>query len=211
MRRWALCWLAIAISAASFSATAQQRAKLFRIGILSPAASSSTKAFDAFRDGLRELGYVDGSNIIIEYRLAAADYGQLPGMAADLFRSPVDHIVTDRPADCHADRASRPRGRSPSLQQQPAPIRSDSLAVSLAHPGGNVTGFTGYELGGKRLELLRRLFQRSRASERCGNPATGNPATSRLGWSPGDEPKEPDRRARRELTSCRQSTTNASL
>src|SRR5262249_25607905 len=90
VKRWASCWLAIAISAAaSFSATAQQPAKVFRIGILSPAAAASTKGFEAFRKGLRELGYIEGWNIEIEYRLAAWDYGRLPAMAADLVRLPV--------------------------------------------------------------------------------------------------------------------------
>jgi hypothetical protein len=72
MKRWASCWLAIAISAAAFSSAT--------------AAAASTKAFDAFRDGLRELGYIEGANIMIEYRLAAWDYGRLPAMAPDLVR-----------------------------------------------------------------------------------------------------------------------------
>ena len=76
MKRWASCWLAIAISAAAFSSAT--------------AAAASTKAFDAFRDGLRELGYIEGANIKIEYRLAAWDYGRLPAMAADLVRLPVE-------------------------------------------------------------------------------------------------------------------------
>jgi len=90
--RWASCWLAIAISAAAFSsATAQQPAKVFHIGILSPAPAASTKGFDAFRNGLRGLGYIEHANIMIEYRLAAWDYGRLPAMAADL---PVQQPTT---------------------------------------------------------------------------------------------------------------------
>jgi putative ABC transport system substrate-binding protein len=68
--------------AAPLSGVAQQPAKLFRIGVLSPAGSPSTKAFDSLRKGLRELGYIEGANITIEYRLASGDYGQLPAMAA---------------------------------------------------------------------------------------------------------------------------------
>ena len=96
MRRWAAYLLGIAVSCAvGLPDMAQQPGKIFRIGILSPAASPSTKAFDSLRKGLRELGYIEGPNITIEYRLAAGDYGQLPGMAVDLVRLPVDLIVTD--------------------------------------------------------------------------------------------------------------------
>jgi len=96
MRRWAAYLLGIAVSCAvGLPDMAQQPGKIFRIGILSPAASPSTKAFDSLRKGLRELGYIEGPNITIEYRLAAGDYGQWPGMAADLVRLPVDLIVTD--------------------------------------------------------------------------------------------------------------------
>jgi putative ABC transport system substrate-binding protein len=83
------------LAAATPPALARQLGKVFQIGILSPAGSPSTKAFDAFRNGLREFGYIEGSNIKIEYRLAHWDYGRLPAMAADLVRLPVDVIVTD--------------------------------------------------------------------------------------------------------------------
>jgi putative ABC transport system substrate-binding protein len=157
MKRWASCWPAIAILAAvSFSATAQRPAKVFRIGILSPAASSSTKAFDAFRDGLRELGYIEGATIKIEYRLAAWDYSRLSAMAADLVRLPVDVIVTDgRRAAQTAQKATR---TFPIVAATAGadPVAA-GLAVSLAHPGANLTGFTGAggELSGKRVQLLK--------------------------------------------------------
>jgi hypothetical protein len=61
----------------------------------SPAEQTSAKIFDAFREGLRDLGYIDGQDIRIEYRLAAWDYSRLPGMAEELVRLPVDVIVTD--------------------------------------------------------------------------------------------------------------------
>jgi hypothetical protein len=77
----------------SLPSAAQEPRKVFRIGILSPAQQTSTKAFDAFRKGLRELGYVDGENISIEYRLAAWDYSRLPAMAGELVRLPVDVIA----------------------------------------------------------------------------------------------------------------------
>src|SRR6516165_8179676 len=88
-RRAVIAGLASLLVAPRRSAAQQAPAKLPRIGILSPAASPSAKGFDAFRDGLRELGYIDGATITIEYRLAAWDYGRLPAMAADLVRLPV--------------------------------------------------------------------------------------------------------------------------
>ena len=158
MKRWASCWLPIAISAAAFSsATAQQPAKVFHIGILSPAPAASTKGFDAFRNGLRGLGYIEHANIMIEYRLAAWDYGRLPAMAADLVRLPVDVIVTDGGPRV----ASIAQEATHTIPIVAATAGADpvaaGLAMSLGHPGGNLTGFAGVniELSGKRLQLLK--------------------------------------------------------
>jgi putative ABC transport system substrate-binding protein len=144
MKRWASCWPAIAILAAvSSSATAHRPAKIFRIGILSLAASSSTKAFDAFRDGLRELGHIEGATIKIEYRLAAWDYSRLSAMAADLVRLPVDVIVV--PDGRRAAQTAQEATRTFPMVAATAgadPVAA-GLAVSLAHPGANLTGFTG--------------------------------------------------------------------
>jgi putative tryptophan/tyrosine transport system substrate-binding protein len=153
------------------AACAQQAAKVFRIGILSPAASPSTKAFDALRDGLRELGYIDGANITFEYRLAAGDYGRLPAMAADLVRLPVGLIVTD--GGTATQIAQLATGVIPIVA---ATIGEDPVgagrATSLAHPGGNVTGFTGFNLAGKRLELLKEVFPALARVAALRNPAT---------------------------------------
>jgi putative ABC transport system substrate-binding protein len=134
----------------------QGQAKIPRIGILSPAAAASTKGFEAFRKGLRELGYIEGWNIEIEYRLAAWDYGRLPAMAADLVRLPIDVIVTD------TTRAEQIAQEATHMIPIVAPTAGADpvgagLAVSLAHPGANLTGFTGAgaELGGKRVQLLK--------------------------------------------------------
>jgi putative tryptophan/tyrosine transport system substrate-binding protein len=131
--------------------------KVFQIGILSPAVSPATKAFDAFRDGLRELGYIDGANIRIEYRLAAWDYGRLPAMAADLVRMPVDVIVVDggqKVAQIAKDATHTIPIVAATAGADPV---TTGLAVSLAHPGANLTGFTGSgaELSGKRVQLLK--------------------------------------------------------
>ena len=175
MKRWASCWPAIAISAAAFSsATAQQPAKVFRIGILSPAAAASTKAFDAFRDGLRELGYVEGANIKIEYRLAAWDYRRLPVMARELVRLPVDVIVVDGGTRV-AQIAQEATGTIPIVAATAGadPVEA-GLAASYAHPGGNLTGFTGagVELSGKRVEILKEAVPGASRVAALWNPAT---------------------------------------
>jgi putative ABC transport system substrate-binding protein len=157
---------------AAWTVAAQQPGKPFRIGILSPAERTSTKVFDAFRKGLAEFGYIDGQNIRIEYRLAAGDYSRLPAMAAELVRLPVDIIVTDGGGVVEvAHDATRTIPIVGGVG--PDPIKA-GLAASLAHPGGNVTGFTGFgaELSAKRLQLLKEAF----------------PAISRIAalWNPAD-------------------------
>ena len=157
MRRWAAYLLGIAVSGAvALPDMAQQPGKIFRIGVLSPAASPSTKAFDSLRKGLRDLGYIEGTNITIEYRLAAWDYRRLPAMAGELVRLPVDVIVTDtQKSAVIAHEATR------TIPIVGATLGADpvaaGLAASFAHPGGNVTGFSGFgvELSGKRLQLLK--------------------------------------------------------
>jgi putative ABC transport system substrate-binding protein len=162
MTRQAAFLAAIAIGAvvagAPLPALAQQPGKVFRIGILAPAARPDIKSFDAFRKGLADLGYTDGQNIRIEYRLAAWDYSRLPAMADELVRLPVDVIVTD--AQKSAVIAHEATRTIPIVGATlgPDPVAA-GLAASFAHPGGNVTGFTGFgiELSGKRLQLLKEV------------------------------------------------------
>jgi putative ABC transport system substrate-binding protein len=115
------------------AASAQQPAKVFRIGILSPAGSLSTKAFDALRERLREQGYIDSVNIAIEYRLAAGDYSRLAAMATDLVRLPVDLIVADGGiATQAAQQATRAMAIvAPTIGEDPV---GAGRATSLAHP-----------------------------------------------------------------------------
>jgi putative ABC transport system substrate-binding protein len=123
------------------------------------------------RERLRELGYIDGQNIRIEYRLSAGDYGQLATMAADLVRLPVDLIVTDSGmATQIAQRATQ------VIPIVAATIGEDPVgagrAASLAHPGGNVTGFTGFNLAAKRVELLKETVPTVSRIAALRNPAT---------------------------------------
>jgi putative tryptophan/tyrosine transport system substrate-binding protein len=164
--------LGAAVAGAPLPALAQQSGKVFRIGILSPAEQTSTKIFDAFREGLRDLGYIDRQNIIIEYRLAAGDLSRLPAMAADLVRLPVDVIVTDgQKSAVVAHEATR---TIPIVMG----IVGDPLAAgvigSFAHPGGNITGFTllSLELSAKRLEVLKEALPAISRMAALWNPAS---------------------------------------
>jgi len=149
--------LALALAASvSLPSPAQQPAKMFRIGILSPAAQAETKIFDAFREGLRDLGYIDGQNIMIEYRLAAGDTSRLPAMAGELVRLPVELIVADGPKSAQIAHEATRTIPIVGVAFGPDPALT-GLANSFAHPGGNVTGFVGlnFELSGKRPQLLK--------------------------------------------------------
>jgi putative ABC transport system substrate-binding protein len=114
----------------------------------------------AFRQKLRDLGYVEGQNIGIEYRWAEGHDDRLPGLAAELVRLNVDVIVTTGTPSAFA--AKQATAIIPIVMASAGdPVRS-GLVASLAHPGGNVTGFTvlGPELEGKRLELLKQAVPR---------------------------------------------------
>jgi putative ABC transport system substrate-binding protein len=146
---------------------------VFRIGILSPAERPDTKIFDAFREGLRDLGYVDGENITIEYRLAAGDYSRLPTLAGELVRFPVDVIVTDgQISTLVAHEATRTIPIVGGVGSDPV---AAGLAKSFAHPGGNVTGFSpfGPELSAKRLQLLKETIPAISRVAALWNPAEG--------------------------------------
>jgi putative ABC transport system substrate-binding protein len=142
--------------ALSFPAEAQQPAKIPRIGNLfgaSPAAYSARTA--AFRQGLRELGYVEGENIVIELRSAEGKLDRLPALAAELVRLKVDVIVTAGPIPTRA--AKEATTTIPIVMtNDPDPVATGFVA-SLARPGGNITGLSTLapELSGKRLELLK--------------------------------------------------------
>jgi putative ABC transport system substrate-binding protein len=153
--RRAFCSMLLALP---FPARAQQPAKIPRIGILLvPSASSFSARVEAFRRRLRELGYVEGKNIFIEYRYAEGKPERLPDLAADLVRLKVDVIVTTGSAVLPAKKASP---TIPIVFAAAADPVGDGLVSSLARPGGNITGLSlmAPDLDGKRLELLKEAF-----------------------------------------------------
>ena len=150
-----LCSIAFALC---LSAQAQQPKKVPRIGYLSPvdAASDSDRA-EGIRLALRELGYIEGQNIAIEYRYAEGKVDRLPELAAELVRLKVDIIVVAS-GDVTIQAAKNATKTIPIVMTGGGidPVKA-GLIESLARPGGNVTGLTNLnrELGGKRLELLK--------------------------------------------------------
>ncbi len=139
-------------------AQAQQQGKVPRIGYLSALSpSAEASRLDGFRQGLRDLGYVDGKNIVIESRFAEGKLDQLPDLVAELVRLKVDVIVTGGSPGTHA--AQQTASTIPLIMTvvgDPVP----GLVASLAKPGGNITGLTQIspQLSGKRLELLKETF-----------------------------------------------------
>jgi putative tryptophan/tyrosine transport system substrate-binding protein len=138
-------------------AQAQQPTKVPRIGYLSAGVGLSSPR-EAFRQGLRELGYVEGKNIIIEYRNAEGKFDRLPALAAELVRLKVDVIVTGGPPSARV--AKEATSTIPIVMIQIGDPVGSGFVASLARPGGNITGLSGLapELSGKRLELLKEII-----------------------------------------------------
>jgi len=158
MRRREFIMLLGGAAAWPLAARAQQPAKLPRVGILWPNPLAASGHFvDAFRQGLRELGYVDGRNVIIEYRSAEGRMERLPEIAAELVNLPVDVIQTaTSPTIRAAQQATRTIPIVMGNSQDPV---SEGFVASLARPGGNITGQTLFspDLAAKRLQLLKDL------------------------------------------------------
>jgi putative ABC transport system substrate-binding protein len=140
-------------------ADAQQPTKVPRIGYLIGASLSPSSArIEPFRKGLRELGYVEGKNIIIEWRSAEQKLDRLPGLATELARLKVDVIVTAGPIPTRA--AKEATNTIPIVMAQDSDPVANGFVASLARPGGNITGLATLrpELSGKQLELLKEIF-----------------------------------------------------
>ena len=154
----ALCALLFALGV---SAQAQQPAKVPRIGYLTNESLSALSArTEAFRQGLRELGYVEGKNIVIEWRDAEGKLDRLNELAVELVRLRVDVIVT---AGGLATRSAKEATMTiPIVMTQERDPVSSGFIASLARPGGNITGLSRLapELSGKQLELLKEIIPR---------------------------------------------------
>jgi len=137
---------------------AQQPTKIPRIGYLGFGSPSTIPTrIEAFRQGLRELGYVEGKNIFIEWRSAEGNADRLPSLAAELVRLKVDVIVTNGPYSTRAAKAATVT--IPIVMAAVGDPVGDGIVASLARPGGNITGLSSVvpELSGKRLELLKEI------------------------------------------------------
>ena len=155
---FALCFLSTMLFALCFFAEAQQPVKVPRIGYLRPGSAAPAR-FEAFRQGLRELGYVEGKNIAIEYRYAdgKTEAERLPDLAAELVRLKVEVIVTSgTPSVLAIKKASATMPIVFTVISHPV---ENGIVASFARPGGNATGLTilTEELSGKRLELLKEI------------------------------------------------------
>ena len=177
-RRRFISSLGVGLLAAPLAAWAQQAGKVYRIGYLSTGSASGTylRPLEALRQGLRELGWVEGQNIVIEYRFAEGRPDRLPGLAEELVRLKVDIIVAaPTPSALAARDASRTIPIVGMGLTEPVAI---GLVASLARPGGNVTGVTysvDTDIFGKQLELLKEAVPKVRRVTVLSNP-TGSPA-----------------------------------
>lgn len=132
-----------------------QQAKIPRIGILSTRSPAPLDIFDAFHQGLRNLGYVEGKNIITEYRFAEEKYDRLPALMAELMSLKPDVILTHTTPGALA--AKKATTTIPIVIGAASDLVERGIVASLARPGGNITGltFVTLELDNKRLELLK--------------------------------------------------------
>ncbi len=140
---------------------AQQAKKVPRIGFLGTTFSSTSPArIEAFRQGLRELGYVEGKNIVIEWRYAEGKLDRLSELAAELVRLRVDVFVTSAPTSTRA--AKEATVMIPIVMAFDDDPVANGFVASLARPGGNITGLSTLapEISGKQLELLKEIVPR---------------------------------------------------
>jgi putative ABC transport system substrate-binding protein len=172
IRRALVYLIALAITSAPLPAEAQQAGRVPRIGFLSATSPSDRPALlDAFRQRLRELGWVEGQNIVIDYRYAEGRVDRLPDFAAELVRLKVDLIVSFGTQGVTA--AKNATGTIPIVMIAVRDPVGTGLIASLARPGGNVTGVSGYaglESVAKQLELLKETVPTVRRVAVLSNP-----------------------------------------
>src|SRR5207245_8827336 len=171
--------------AAPVAAQDKKAGRVYRIGVLESVSLSDNAAnIDEFRKGLRDLGYVEGQNLLIEYRSAEGRVGRYPNLAAELSGLNVDLIVArGTPATLAAKNA---HGKIPVVTAPVADPVETGLVASLARTGGNVTGLAMLvsELETKRVDLVRALARRTKRVAALMN--MGNPAFASV-WKAIDE------------------------
>src|SRR6266567_6599300 len=170
---WCIVTLTLSLLAAPLAADAQQAGKVPRIGYLGlTSPSDRPPLLDAFRQRLRELGWVEGQNIVIDYRYAEGRVDRLPDLAAELVRLKVDLIV----ASAGTQAATAAKNATETIPIVMIYVRDPvgtGLIASLARPGGNVTGVSGsagLELFAKQLELLKETVPKIRRVAILSNP-----------------------------------------
>ena len=178
-RRTFISGLTFGLLAAPLAAEAQPPGKVPRIGVLVVATRSffSTR-IESFRQGLRELGYVEGKNVLIEYRYAEGKLDLLPALASELVQLKVDVIVTASPPGVQA--AKNATSTIPIVFAAIGDPVGGGFVASLARPGGNVTGLSilAPALSGKRLELLKEAFPKVTRVVILWNPTSSGEALS---------------------------------
>ena len=158
-RREFITLLGVAAHSWPVAARSQQPTKVARIGFVGPtAADSLPERVEAFRAGLRELGYQEGRDIVIEFRWADGRYERLPALFNELVRRDVDVIITHGTPGILA--AKQATATIPIVMATSGDAEASGLVASLARPGGNVTGLTFFnpELAAKRFELLKEIL-----------------------------------------------------
>jgi putative tryptophan/tyrosine transport system substrate-binding protein len=179
-RKWAGIFAVVVTFAMSGAVTrAQQPKTVPRIGYLTVASLSSNVArVEAFRQGLRELGYVEGKNIVIEWRSAEGKFERQGELAAELVRLKVDVIVSSGPTMTRA--AKEATATIPIVMAQDTDPVGNGFVASLARPGGNITGLSvlSPELSGKQLELVKEIVPKlSRVAVLGNSNEPANPKT----------------------------------
>jgi putative ABC transport system substrate-binding protein len=150
----------LSLTLAPLAAEAQSVGKAQRIGVLLVGLSPESKQAQHFRQGLRDAGYSEGHNVVIEWRSAKGDYDRVPELVADLVQSKVDVIVMDSTVATQV--AKRSTSTIPIVMALVVDPVGSGLVKSLARPGGNVTGLSMMttELNAKRLQLLKEVIPR---------------------------------------------------
>ena len=181
-RRAVLCALVGGLLAASLAAQAQTTNKTYRIGFLSIQSSSTTPQLNPFRQKLRDLGYVEGRNLVIESRWGEGRYERLPDLARELVRLNVNLIVT--PDGAPPTLAAKAATKTIPIVFYAGDAVESGLVSSIARPGGNLTGVSGLTAGldAKRLEILKEAVPAATRVAVLWNPEnlTGVPQRNRI-------------------------------